>query len=155
MKKINIVLIIALIAAFIVVGCDDEVKTEEENEKEYVSLDVDVFIQDDGDTLIIEGSGNLVEGTTLAVEVSNLDDGEEPFDFKDGTVEADELGNIKKEFDISDFDEGRINVYLSNYIIDQPDEVIEKYGEEGENMEGEVVVETDRGNIIEIDKIIE
>ncbi|HUM44336.1 MAG TPA: hypothetical protein PKI14_15435 [Fervidobacterium sp.] len=126
-----------------------------EGDGETVELNLEPKME--GERLTIIGNTNLPDGAMLAYEISHVD---APFVegfFKDGSVTV-KNGQYEAEFDLTGWPKGKISVWVSFQTIlahgEQPEHVIEKYGEMGEYIEGENV---DLGALkrVAIEKFIE
>ncbi|MGJ9460326.1 hypothetical protein [Oceanobacillus sp. CF4.6] len=139
MKRI-IFFLLTITTIFVISACGSE-----DN-----SAEVDLTMETEAieSTLTVSGETNLPNGTLLTYEVSHLDDFEK---YSTGEIEVID-GDYHTEIDISDWPEGDINVWLAfqtilGTTVEQPKEVIEKYGEMGENLEGDNVTDGDMKRI--------
>jgi hypothetical protein len=125
-----------------------------------VAIDADATI--DGETLLLEGSANLPDGTILVVVVTHEQTSNpaacpsEPLERCTAKTDAEvEDGAFTAEVDIAEWPPGRIDVRVALELEegrndDQPDRVIERYGENGERLRGDQVIEADGAFIVEL-----
>lgn len=127
-----------------------------EEDGETIELNLEPKME--GERLTIIGNTNLPAGALLAYEISHVD---APFVegfFKDGLV-AVKNGQYEAEFDLTGWPKGKISVWVSFSPVfgykEQPEHVIEKYGEMGEYIEGENVDDRLPFKSVIIEKFIE
>ncbi|GGM29343.1 hypothetical protein GCM10011351_14310 [Paraliobacillus quinghaiensis] len=92
----------------------------------------------DDQTVTIEGTTNLEDGSVINYQVTNYKETEIP---EEGTTEVQD-GSFSYTVDISDYEPGEYEVYNAFIPYKQPEEIKEIYGEMGENLSGDVVVES-------------
>lgn len=125
---------------------DGKTNTVEEEISTKVELESNAEI--DGNTIVIEGETNLPDDTLIAYEITNEDDID---NFSDGEMVVSD-GSYTEEIDVSDWSDGELRVWTSFQTVlgdDQPDEIIEVFGELGENIEGDNVTEGEIMNSVE------
>jgi hypothetical protein len=110
--------------------------------------------RENGD-IIFYGTSNLPDGVLLSYEVSIPETlQEEEYIWEDGILEIEDCQFLGE---VSNFPEGEVEVWVAFQTIlgtelSQPQEVIEKYGEMGENINGENIYEV--GDFKRIEQII-
>jgi hypothetical protein len=146
-------LLIFLFIAFALGGGEEEGKNVELN------LEAEM----EGEIVKIKGDTNLPDGALLAYEISHVDatfvDTTFVEDlFKEGSVTV-KNGQYEAEFDLTGWPKGKISVWVSFQTMlahgEQPEHVIGKYGETGENIEGENVDDLGALKRVAIEKFIE
>ncbi|MCK0471306.1 Ltp family lipoprotein [Halalkalibacter sp. APA_J-10(15)] len=135
---------------------DQEDLVEASNEEKtttVVELTLNAELNDD--VLGFQGETNLPDRTLIAYEIW-LD---EDFDhIVEGSIEVKD-GNYKEEVSIGDWPDGEIVVWVAFQTIlgtsvHQPDEIIEVFGEMGENIEGDSVSETGDMKRVELEETL-
>jgi len=127
-KKLNTKFVVVFISLIIIgaIAGEDETIT--------IEFDYDIYIENN--IVYIEGETNLVDGSLLNYEVLNLDNIED--EIFNGYITVED-SSFYKEIDVSNYNEGRIEVWLSLHPHLQPKSIQEKYGEWGENLEGDPI----------------
>jgi hypothetical protein len=134
---------------------DDTEESSEDHEEISTVVDLTLNTELNDDVLDFQGETNLPDGTLIAYEVWH----EEDFDqFAEGNIEVED-GNYKEEVSVSDWPDGEIIVWVSfqtvlGTSVQQPDEIIEVFGEMGENIEGDNVSESDVMNSVELEETL-
>jgi len=139
------VLTICLLLALTLVGCD--VETEEAAEpSRVVELDADGVVEDD--VLRVEGTATVPDGALITYEVGDPSDvlADDEMAFAAGNAAVTDE-SFAFEVPVEGWPRGRVNVWVAFQTVvgldEQPAEVIELYGELGEHMEGDDVIEPD------------
>lgn len=122
-----------------------EVSQDEDSGAEKLTISFDESIDISDEKVVIEGETNLHDGVILSYEITNEGDVD---DYIEGEMEVNG-GKFSTEEDVSDFSNGEIRVYLAFLPYMQPNRIMEIYGEMGENIEGDKVIESADANIIE------
>jgi len=163
-RNTNIVLTVIFSLLFIVVifseedelvEADNEAnEVEEVDETEdiltVVELTLDAEINED--MVVFYGETNLPDGAIITYEVFHEEDVNQ---FEAGNVKV-EKGRYDEEVLVTDWTEGEITVWVSfQTVLDtstsQPDEVIEIFGEMGENIDGDHVIEIETMKLVELE----
>lgn len=132
---------------------DEETKYAEQEISTNVEMKSDAKIN--GNSIVIEGKTNLPNDTLIAYEVTHEEDFEY---FTDGVMKVED-GTYAEEVDINEWPNGEIKVWTSFQTIlgtstEQPKEIIEVFGEAGENIKGDNVTEGDIINSVESVEIL-
>ncbi len=148
-KKLALLLVLVVAVVAVLMGCGGPAQIEKPKPDEGATVfDVTGSCKAElnGDTLIVSGETNLMDGTNGVIAVFN----------SDGTKAADQKftkqGNeIKAEFkvgsDWSDVVYG--NIMFDNQKSDgQPDAVKEAYGKHFQNLTGNAIIWDKNGNIV-------
>ncbi|MFW6026715.1 MAG: hypothetical protein ACOCRX_10265 [Candidatus Woesearchaeota archaeon] len=127
-----VVVILGIIGAFINGDDDDLIEIE---------LEEEITIQDE--VVNISGETNFEDGTLISYEIDNYETAEFSDDEAfviDGDMEVNN-GEFNDEINISDeaISGHTIKVWVGFRTALQPEELQEKYGEEGENLEVDIV----------------
>lgn len=85
----------------------------------------------DDQTITIEGTTDLQEGSIITYEVKNFDDVDF---FEEGTAEVQD-GSFSFSLDVSDYESGEYEIYYAFLPYLQTEDIQEVYGEMGENLQ--------------------
>ncbi|MEK4303567.1 hypothetical protein [Oceanobacillus sp. FSL K6-0251] len=129
---------------------DGDGKTNSAEEEISTKVELESNAEIDGNSIVIEGETNLPDDTLIAYEVTHEEDFEY---FVDGEMKVSD-GIYTEEIDVNDWPEGELRVWTSFQTIlgtsvEQPEEIIEVFGESGENIEGDNVTEGEIINSVE------
>ncbi|WP_079708125.1 hypothetical protein [Paraliobacillus ryukyuensis] len=103
----------------------------------------------DEQNISIEGNTNLVDGSVINYEITNLDDVDF---FEEGTTEVSN-GSFSFTLDASDYESGEYRIYTAFLPYVQSTEIQEIYGEMGENMSGDITYSEDMDDLKLIESI--
>src|SRR5690625_980837 len=133
----------------------EEVNEETNEEHENISTEVELTLDAElsEDDIIFNGETNLPDGAMIAYEVWREEDYTQ---FEEGAVEIKD-GRYEKSVSITEWRDGEIIIWLSIQTVlgtstIKPDEILEVFGEMGENIKGDNVSESDVMNRVVLER---
>lgn len=100
-----------------------------------VEFSGNLSLSDDENLLHIDIETNLLDGTKMVYSVQHT----EFEDQSTGNIMELENNEIKEDVDISEFSNGDINIMFGMVMANQEDHILEAYGENGENLNGDFI----------------
>ena len=145
-----IMLLLLPVALLLAVACEEKEDTEETVEQADTTVNLTLEANLDGDVLTVEGTTDLPDAALIAYEVRHerlTTDVELPLEqlFAEGNMTVSD-GGYTSTVDLKDWPQRSIEVWVAFQTIhgkgaEQPAQIIERFGELGENLEGPNVID--------------
>ncbi|QDI90702.1 DUF5067 domain-containing protein [Salicibibacter halophilus] len=118
-------------------GDEDEGNGENEEETEMHDIDFEPQSGMRDDSIIVEGETNFMDGTEIEYRVAGVNN---TGDEKEGSVIVED-GWFDQDIDVSGFSDDEVGVTLGYFSESQSDDVQEKYGQNGEYIENDDIMQ--------------